>query len=97
MSCTIQQIEQDALRLPQQERVELIHRLLDSVVKTNGEGLESYLSNGQTTQNGADEDWESPYESMIGMFASDKSGVAERAREILRDEVDKVSGLNTRR
>ena len=34
MSSTIQQIEQDALRLPQQERVELIHRLLDSVVLT---------------------------------------------------------------
>lgn len=95
-----QQELQNLLNLPDQEKLRLAHRLLESVVtKPNGQPVEAIA------QPVAEESAQAPDEpspaaqwllSMAGMFSGGPGNTAERADEICLAEVDRRSGFTTK-
>jgi hypothetical protein len=95
-----QQELQNLLNLPDEEKLRLAHRLLESVVtKTNGQPMEAVV------QPATEEPAQAPDEpspaaqwllSMAGMFSGGPGDTAERADEICLAEVDRRSGFTTK-
>ena len=103
MSSTIQQIEQEALHLPQAERVELIHRLLDSVAWSAESEVATKFTNGnghtakqaQELESARLDESSNPWLELAEMVSGGPGDSAERAEEIIREEINSTSGLTT--
>ncbi|MCI0390676.1 MAG: hypothetical protein MOB07_18165 [Acidobacteria bacterium] len=95
-----QQELQNLLNLPDQEKLRLAHRLIESVIaKTNGQSTEAVVQPA-AEESAHSSDEPSPAAqwllSMAGMFSGGSGDTAERADEICLAEVDRRSGFTTK-
>lgn len=78
---TVQQLEQELIELPATERLRLARWLLDTLLEANGNGVQQPVN---------------PLLQIAGRFHGGPGDSAERAEEILRNEVDPTYGLGNR-
>lgn len=78
---TIQQIEKELIILPTDEKLRLARWLLDTVLESKSQG---------------DIEDKNPLLRVAGLFSGGPGDTAERAEEILADEVNSVYGLGIR-
>ncbi len=78
---TLQQLEQELIELPATERLRLARWLLDTLIETNGEGVQQPVN---------------PLLRVAGRFHGGPGDTAERAEEILINEVDATYGFGNR-
>ncbi len=78
---TVQQLEQELVELPADERLRLARWLLDTLIEAKGKGVQQPMN---------------PLLQIAGRFHGGPGDSAERAEEILRSEVNTTYGLGNR-
>ncbi|MCB0062458.1 MAG: hypothetical protein KDE19_10095 [Caldilineaceae bacterium] len=78
---TLQQLEQELIELPATERLRLARWLLDTLLEANENSVQQS---------------ENPLLRIAGRFHGGPGNTAERAEEILSNEVDATYGLGNR-
>lgn len=78
---TMQQLEQELIELPATERLRLARWLLDTLLETNGSGVQQPVN---------------PLLQIAGRFHGGPGDSAERAEEIFQSAVSPIYGLGNR-
>ncbi|MFN8494175.1 MAG: hypothetical protein U0350_41635 [Caldilineaceae bacterium] len=93
MAVNIQKLQKDLLSLSLQERLRLAYWLLESVLPQSAALFrDDETSNQKAASKAADS--ANPLLQLAGRFASGPGDTAEKAEEILKAEVNSISGLS---